>query len=78
MVSWMPGLPFKEFYESISHNLALLTLLKSPKYYDRKISSTVVTSLVTGVSQQQHSWGDEGPGVGVGVGVRGRPGLVRT
>ncbi len=42
-----PSCSFNEFYELISHNFALIPALASDAYYDRKFSSTLITSLVT-------------------------------
>ncbi len=39
---------FQDFYELIRQNLALLPALASDAYFDRKFSSTLITSLVTG------------------------------
>ncbi|KAG1659343.1 hypothetical protein FOA52_008397 [Chlamydomonas sp. UWO 241] len=42
------GLRFIEYYEALHHNLALVPSLANPAYYDRKFTSTVITSLITG------------------------------
>ena len=41
------NLGFKAFYDVIYHNLGLIPTLASDSYYDRKFSSTVISSLVT-------------------------------
>lgn len=38
---------FLDFYNLIAHNFALIPALASESYYDRKFSSTLITSLVT-------------------------------
>lgn len=43
------NLKFLDFYELIHHNFALIPTLASDAYYDRKFSSTLITSLVTDV-----------------------------
>ncbi|GAX83396.1 hypothetical protein CEUSTIGMA_g10821.t1 [Chlamydomonas eustigma] len=43
------NLRFDDFYDLIYHNFALIPTIASENYYDRKFSSTVITSLVTGV-----------------------------
>lgn len=43
------NLRFDAFYNLIHNNLALVPTLASEAYFDRKFSSTVITSLVTGV-----------------------------
>mmetsp|Transcript_40261 Transcript_40261/g.89407 ORF Transcript_40261/g.89407 Transcript_40261/m.89407 type:complete len:399 (+) Transcript_40261:273-1469(+) len=43
------NLKFPEFYELIHHNFALIPTLASEAYFDRKFSSTLITSMVTGV-----------------------------
>jgi hypothetical protein len=42
-------LRFEAFYETIHRNFALIPAMVSEAYYDRKFSSTIITSLVTGV-----------------------------
>lgn len=43
------NLDFLSFYELIHHNFALLPVLAQDAYYDKKFSSTLITSLTTGV-----------------------------
>lgn len=43
-----PACRFDDFYELIYHNFALIPALASDSYYDRKFSSTLITSMVTG------------------------------
>eukprot|EP00955_Chlamydomonas_euryale_P108494 365854-Chlamydomonas_euryale.AAC.11 len=43
------GLRYGQFYDAVAASLALLPALASPAYLDRKFSSTVTTSLITGV-----------------------------
>jgi hypothetical protein len=37
------------FYDVVAHSLALVPMLASPLYYESKFSSTVYSSLITGV-----------------------------
>lgn len=48
-VQVLNGLPFNQFYDTISRSFALVPLVASPAYYDRKFSSTVITSLTTAI-----------------------------
>lgn len=41
-------LHYHDYYNAIHHNLALVPSLANEAYYDRKFSSTVITSLITG------------------------------
>lgn len=41
--------PYPVFYDVVAHSLALVPMLASPLYYASKFSSTVYSSLITGV-----------------------------
>lgn len=41
--------PYPVFYDVVAHSLALVPMLASPLYYESKFSSTVYSSLITGV-----------------------------
>ncbi|KAG1659342.1 hypothetical protein FOA52_008396 [Chlamydomonas sp. UWO 241] len=47
-VSVFKGLRYLDYYNAIHHTLALIPAFASDAYYDRKFSSTVITSLITG------------------------------
>jgi hypothetical protein len=41
--------PYPVFYDVVAHSLALVPMLASPLYYESKFSSTVYSSMITGV-----------------------------
>jgi hypothetical protein len=49
LVSVYKNPPYPLFYDVVAHSLALVPMLASPLYYKSKFSSTVLTSLITGV-----------------------------